>query len=230
VRSVDHSTGTGWCVEPATVLPADPARAARWHRWGRALRWSAAASFVITVPVAGWAVVATLPVVVGGLVVQPTYAGAVLAALGSAAAVVGSLAGLRAEDLGARPGSRRWYVRWPVNALKAVAVVVAWCAAGITLWCGTFSSDLRVLDPPSAGGCRVAVLQDLGGGTIAVLPPGATRPEAVGSYASDDGYEPISRGTYALTWDGETAELGLRGTEHDRVQQDGAERIDCSVF
>lgn len=230
MRTVDHSTGAGWWVEPATALPADPVRAARWHRRGRALRWSAGALFVLTLPVARWALAGTLPVVVGDLVVQPTYAGAVLALLGSLAAVVGSLAGLRAEDLCARPGSRRWYVRWPVNALKAAALVVAWCAAVVTFWFGTFSSDLRVLDPASAGGCRVAVLQDLGGGTVAVLAPGTTRPEAVGSYRSDDGYAPISSGTYVLTWDGETAELELRGTEHAPVWQDGAERVECSAF
>jgi hypothetical protein len=173
-------------------------------------------------------VVAALPVVAGDLVVQPTYAGAALAVLGGVAATVGSLMGSRAEDLGARPGSRRWYVRWPVNALKAAAVVVAWCAAVVTFWTGTLSSDLRVIDPASAGGCRVAVLQDLWGGTIAVLPPGTSRPEAVGSYRSDDGYEPITRDTYALTWDGEIAELELRGTEDAPVWQDGGQRIDCS--
>jgi hypothetical protein len=115
-----------------------------------------------------------------------------------------------------------------VNALKAVVLVTAWGAAVVTFWCGTLSSDLRVIDPASSGGCRVAVLQDLWGGTVAVLPPGASRPDAVGVYGSDDGYEPITRGTYALTWDGEVAELELRGTEHARVWQDGGERIDCA--
>ena len=226
---MDRTTSAEWSAEPAGALPADPDRAARWRR-GCALRWSAGVLFVASVPVARWAVAGALPVVAGDLVVQPTYAGAALAALGSIAATVGSLVGSRAEDLGARPGSRRWCVRWPVNALKAVALVVAWCAAVVTFWFGTLSSDLRVIDPASAGGCRVAVLQDLWGGTVAVLPPGASRPEAVGSYRSDDGYEPITRGTYALTWDGETAELELRGTENARVWQDGGQQIDCSPW
>lgn len=224
---MDSSTGAGWLVAPPAAATHDPVGARRWFRRGRGLRCSAGVLFLTTVPVARWALAETLPVVVGDLVVQPTYVGAALALLGSVAAVVGSLAGFRAQDLGARPGSRRWYVRWPVNAAKAAALVVAWCAAVVTFWFGTFSADLRVLDPASAGGCRVAVLQGLGSGTIAVLPPGRIRPEEVGSYRADDAYTPISHGTFALTWDGETAHLELRGTEHAQVWEDGGGRIEC---
>ncbi len=226
---MERTTGVTSSVEVAGSLAADRERAARWHRWGCALRWSAGVLLLAGVPVARWAVSGPLPVVAGDLVVQPTYAGAALAVLGSVAAAAGSLVGSRAEDLGARPRSRRWYVRWPVNVLKAVALVAAWCTAVVTFWFGTLSSDLRVIDPASAGGCRVAVLQDLWGGTVAVLPPGALRPEVVGSYSSNDGYEPITHGTYALTWDGEIAELQLRGTEHAPVWRDGGQRIVCSA-
>lgn len=227
MRRVDASTGAGWLIAPASALPDDPASAARWHRRARTLRWSAGALLLTTLPVARWALTDRLPVVLGDLVVQPTYAGAALAALGSTGAVLGALAELRAQDVGARAGSRRWSVRWPVNACKALVVAVAWCAAVVAFWSGSFSSDLRVLDPASASGCRVAVLEGLGGGTVAVLAPGATTPVRVGTYSADDGYAPVSRGAYALAWDGEVAHLDLRGTADAPVWFDDGEPIDC---
>lgn len=209
--------------------PTDPVRAGRCRRRAFVLRCCAAALFLATVPVAGWALTANLPTVVGDVVVQPTYAGAMLAALGSAAAVAGMLAEATAQELGAPHGGRRWFVRWPVNAAKAAVLVVAWCAALVAFVVGALTADLRVLDPASAGGCRVAIVENLSGGTITVLPPGESRPQVVGGYSSDDGYQPITNRTYTLTWHGETADLTLHGTEQAQVWQDGGEAIDCTV-
>lgn len=202
-------------------------RAARLRRRARGLRWCAAALLTATVGVAWWAVGDALPVVIGDLVVGPALVGPLAALLGSGAALTAAMTEARAQASGARPGSGRWFVRWPVNVVKACVLAVGWLGAVVSFVVGVLDDDVRVLEPASERGCRVVVVQHLWGGTIHVLPRGTVRPPEVGSYGADDGYQPVSRATFDLSWTGETGSLVLRGAPGMQVWQHGAETVDC---
>jgi hypothetical protein len=90
---------------------------------------------------------------------------------------------------------------------------------GVFLVClgGAFSdmgSSYRVLDPPAANGCRAVVREHsfLFAGSGAVY---AVRFGGIGSrtssWTTDDGYEPVARGSYTLSWDGSDGVLNLFG-------------------
>lgn len=104
------------------------------------------------------------------------------------------------------------------------------CCVGVGLVDAT--SNWAVLQPGSAQGCRVVVEERsfllLGSGVVHVLPPGERRPRPVASYVADDGYRPVTVGTWSLRWDEETAHLRLWGTEHQPVF-DGDVSVPCAA-
>jgi hypothetical protein len=177
------------------------------------LRWTAAAGFLLAVAVAWWSTEDHLPLVVGGVVVRPLVVGPVVALVATVAAAGGAAAGLAAEEVGAAPGSRRWYVRWPIDLAKAALLGAGWVAAGVAFLMGAAAGDPRLLDPPSPGGCRVLVVEKAFQSTIHLLPAGSFRAVPVRDYLGEAGPAPITLGAHELTWQGETAGLVLLGAQ-----------------
>ncbi|MGV8910650.1 MAG: hypothetical protein ACOH1Y_16860 [Propionicimonas sp.] len=141
-------------------------------------------------------------IVLAGVVVRPPgVGGALLAAAG--------LLGVAHKIL--RSGATSSPVR-RVRVLPRVAcavVVVAAVASVAQASILDIVSEYYVLEPASAGGCRVVVDQRsfllLGSGVIHVLPAGEVLTREVSDYIADDGYRPFGLGTYQLTWQGEEA-------------------------
>lgn len=82
---------------------------------------------------------------------------------------------------------------------------------------GAFSdlgASYRVLDPPAANGCRAVVREFsflfAGRGDVYVVKFGGIGLRA-SSWTTDDGYEPVARGSYTLDWDGNVGVLNLIG-------------------
>lgn len=92
-------------------------------------------------------------------------------------------------------------------------------ASAVCLIClgGAFSdlgASYRVLDPPAANGCR-AVAREFsflfaGRGDAYAVRFGWIGLRA-SSWTTDDGYEPVARGSYTLDWDGNDGVLNLIG-------------------
>ncbi len=200
-------------VEVPTGLASstDPQGARLRQCWARALRWTAAATFVLSVGVAWWAVEDDLPFVVGDVVVRPLLIGPAFAALATMAALAAAATGLAAHERGAAAGSRRWFVRWPVNLAKAGLLVAGWTGAAVAFLMGAAAGEPYLLDPPSPAGCRVLVVEHAYGAAAYVLPAGSFRAYPVWSDSGAAGLAPISLGRHALSWLGESADLELRG-------------------
>jgi hypothetical protein len=82
---------------------------------------------------------------------------------------------------------------------------------------GAFSdlgASYRVLDPPAANGCRAVVREFsflfAGRGDVYAVRFGGIGLRA-SSWTTDDGYEPVARGSYTLDWDGNVGVLNLIG-------------------
>lgn len=234
----------GTLSEPDQERAADPPRvvdlprlvdlhrAVVLHRWSRVLRWSAATLMVLPVPVVVWALKIDEPVVVARFLVEPLLVGPALAGVATVVAVCAAMVGLSAQEAGASPGSRRWFVRWPVNLAKFALLVVAWAGAGLAFLVGAFSGEAHLLSPTSPGGCRVVVVEHAyGGAALYVAPAGSFRSRPAGE-VRDAGAAPVSRGSYDLTWDGETADLVLRGVSDSAWPERGAPAeavVDCAA-
>ncbi|VTR76089.1 hypothetical protein [Cellulomonas hominis] len=220
--------------EPDPDLPADPRRATVLLRWSRVLRWSAAAMLLLPVAAAAWAVEIREPVVVAAwFVASPLVVGLALAVAATVVALGAAAVGLAAQEVGAPPGSRRWYVRWPVNTAKLALLLAGWAGAGLAFLFGLGLGDAHLLRPTSAGGCRVIVVERAYGGVdVYAAPAGAFRSRPVED-VYDSGWAPVSLGTYDLTWDGETADLVLRGMSFSlRPEDDAPARavVDCEAL
>lgn len=194
------------------------------------LRWTAASSFLVSVAVAQWAVADHLPLVVGDVVVRTVILGPATAALVTVLALAAAATELAAQEVGSTPGSRRWWVRVPVNLGKAALLVAGWSAACVSCLLGLGAGDPRLLDPPSPAGCRVLVAERAYGSSVHLLPPGAYRALPVGDARGGAGHAPISLGSFALTWTGESADLVLRGAAPGYGTPVPSERmtLDCS--
>jgi hypothetical protein len=169
------------------------------------------------------------PLVVGGVVVAPATVAALLAGTGTLAAFIAWGTEMAAQDVGARPGSSRWFVRWPVNLGKAVLPVVGWGATAVVALFVASPGAARVLDPVSDAGCRVVLREGYSAGTVMLLPPGSVWPVEVDAYRWDDGSGPVALDGAALRWDGEVARLELRGTPFDPVTPSEPLRLDCAA-
>ncbi|GAA3634947.1 hypothetical protein GCM10022223_61660 [Kineosporia mesophila] len=130
-----------------------------------------------------------------------------------------------------RRGHRARRLRW-----RIVAGAITTCAVGagvlaflITAFLDMFTT-YTVLPQHGADGCRVVVGERsvllMGEGAIYVLPAGSHSPREVNSYFADDGYRPITFGTYRLTWNGDIAELTVWGMRDQPVDY-ASEPLSC---
>jgi hypothetical protein len=193
--------------EPAEP-EADPVRAARLARRAQRLRRCTAVGFAATVACAVPAEVGFRAVLPGGYVPRLWHLTVLLAVLATGCACAAVAAGVGARDHGHPPGDRTWWVRWPINLVKTLVPLIAWCAAGVSVLAGAFLST-TVLEPASAGGCRVVVDAeggyDGGWGTVFLLPAGAVRAVPVGDYSFTGG----THRTAEATWAGESVTIRL---------------------
>lgn len=170
---------------------------------------------LVVVIAASWAVEAkgsTLVVgpilVVGDFVLRPWCALVVLLAI----AGLFLLAAVRRRPKRPSAGSR-WFLFGGAVCMGLVMPAATVSTAFVAL--AGVGDSYHVLAPASAGGCRVVVRESsllLGGsGTVYLLPVGAFQPREANSYRADDGYRPVTFGTYSLRWSGETAHVELQG-------------------
>ena len=185
-----------------------------------------ALTLVVVVPSAVWHQV----LVIDALVADPADAAPALFGAG----VLVGLAGLVVSGLDRhRRRSSSAAVAAGPGLGKAAAVSLLVAAAGVVAafdWFFSYGSDAVVLDPASAGGCRVVVEEHSflmsGSGTVFVLPADDLVARRVSRYTTDDGYRPVEAGSYSLTWSGERGYLEVSGTGVDPVWPRGHE-IDC---
>ncbi|WP_323095425.1 hypothetical protein [Intrasporangium sp. YIM S08009] len=185
-----------------------------------------ALALVVVVPSVVWHQV----LVVGGWVTDPADAAPGLFVAGVLVGLTGLVVSgidrhrrrTAGEAVPGRPSGGR------VTAV-VLLVVTAGVVAGVD-WLFSYGSDAVVLEPASAGGCRVVVEERSflmsGGGTVFVLPAGDLVARRVGRYTTDDGYLPVEAGSYSLTWSGESGYLEVSGSQVDPVWPGGHE-IDC---
>lgn len=142
--------------------------------------------------------------------------------------VLAALSLLAARRVSPQPPRTRQPAR-PLSLAVGAAVATGLLATGAAALTAAVAvsdsiSDYHLLKPASAGGCRVLVEERsallLGSGTVYLLPAGARVARETNSYSADDGYRPITFGTYSLRWRGETAHLELKGTQHQPVEFD----------
>lgn len=192
---------------------------ARRAHGARALGWLGVGLLVSTVVVAAAARGLDGPVVLAGVVPRRWHVVGVLLAAALVALAAAALARLSAEP-GVRPSRARRWASGVGVAVLSCAAVGSFGVVGLTDAITTY----HVLSPASPGGCRIVVgeraLLLLGSGTVYVLPPGERFPRGVAEYGADDGYRPITFGTYRLSWRGEVATLELSGTAHQPVDYD----------
>lgn len=183
---------------------------------------------VAVIAAAAWSLEATPPVLVlGDVVPRPWHPLLVLLALAGASLLAAAL--LRRRQLGApRPAAPRWL---PVGRAACIGLLATAAAAATAIASVVDGiSDFHVLEPASASGCRVVVEERsallLGSGVVYLLPSGAREAREVASYSADDGYRPVTFGTYSLRWRGDIAHLELHGSRHQPVSYD-AEPLAC---
>jgi hypothetical protein len=176
-----------------------------------------------------WAAREQTPVVLAGVPADPRPVAALAALAGTVAAFVAAASETAAQDVGARPGSSRWFVRWPINLGKAALPVAGWGATAVVVLVVAVDGDVRVLDPPSRAGCRVLVREGYSAGRVLLLPPGTVRPVEVDGYGWDDGPGPVALGAATVRWQGEVARLELDATRFDAVSPAGPLRLDCGA-
>lgn len=170
----------------------------------------------------GAAVVASIPaptdelLVILGKVRRPWNVSAqLLGAAGVACWVyIFGWAATRADDT---PSPRRLRRRIAIVSLMIAAVFLVGRATLIDGLVSTY----HVLEPAGSDGCRVVVEERtfllLGSGAVHALPAGDLTTHEVDDFMADDGYRPVTLGTYSLEWQGNEAHLVLRGHPHAPV-------------
>ena len=156
------------------------------------------------------------PLVLGPLAIaDPWYVVVlVLAALGVALLTLARRVRREAEVAGVRSARSRARVV-VVTAVSVLAVALGVAAGALSTLLALVDTSY-LLDPASPGGARVLVVQHsfllMGSGDVYLVEPGDPVPRAFRSYQTDDGYDPIAAGDYALSWQGETPNLSIGGT------------------
>ncbi len=134
-------------------------------------------------------------VVVGSTVV-PTWAAAPALLLAGTAVRLG----LRASRVPTPSPEGRW--RWSLPTVTACA----WVLVPLTAVANGFGGPTYVVvEPAGSGGCRAVVAESsfflTGSGTVHVAGRWGPFAPEVGSYSTDDGFQPVSTGSYSVTWD-----------------------------
>lgn len=153
------------------------------------------------------------PVVLGSFVPRYWHLAVILTVAGLAALAASSYRRLVNEVEGrSRP---RGLLRRVGVVLTTLTVLLVAAAALVPLSLGAAITTYHVLSPRGPDGCRIVVAEDtfllLGSGRVFVLPAGAHQARQVAQFTTDDGYRPVSLGTYRLTWTGSEADLALWG-------------------
>ena len=153
------------------------------------------------------------PVVLGSFVPRYWHLAGIVTLVGTAALVAGSYRRLENEAQGrSRP---RGLLRRAGVVLTTLTVLLVAAIALIPVSLGAAVTTYHVLKPRGPDGCRIVVAEDafllLGSGRVFVLPAGARQVRQVTQFTTDDGYRPVSLGTYRLTWIGSKADLALWG-------------------
>ncbi|WP_432492934.1 hypothetical protein [Kineococcus gypseus] len=156
------------------------------------------------------------PIVLASYVPRRWHLVAPLAIGGTIALISAAVHRVHALELAARRPGRR-VLRTVGLALATTATLLASGIAALSIGLLDAVSGYHVLSPTSAQGCRVLVAEDtfllLGSGRVFLVPPGSRSPRQVATFSADDGYAPITSGTYRLTWNGSTADLDIWGSE-----------------
>lgn len=146
-------------------------------------------------------------VVVGSTVI-PVWAAAPALVLAGTAARVG-LGAYRAP----RPGPECWW-RWALPAGTAAAWVLVPLTAAVD---GFGGPSYVVTEPAGSGGCRAVVVETsflfAGSGTVHVVGGWGPFAPQVSRYATDDGFRPMTTGSYSVSWDHqlESGSLSISG-------------------
>ena len=153
------------------------------------------------------------PVVLGSFVPRYWHLAGIFTLAGTATLAAGSSLRLGNEAQGrSRP---RGFLRRAGVVLATLAVLLVSVTALIPIGLGAAVTSYHVLAPRGSDGCRVVVAEDtfllLGSGRVFVLSAGAHEARQVARFTTDDGYRPVSLGTYRLTWTGSEADLTLWG-------------------
>ena len=153
------------------------------------------------------------PVVLGSFVPRYWHLAGILTLAGTAGLAAGSYRRLMNEEQGrSRP---RGLLRRAGVVLTTLTVLLVAAVALIPVSLGAAVTTYHVLSPRGPDGCRIVVAEDtfllLGSGRVFVLPAAAHQARQVAQFTTDDGYRPVSLGTYRLTWTGSKADLALWG-------------------
>ncbi|MGO4601625.1 hypothetical protein [Terrabacter sp. 2YAF2] len=109
----------------------------------------------------------------------------------------------------------------PGRRLTVGLLVVGAGVATAFSWAFDTGSTSVVVNPSSAGGCRVVVQERSfllsGSGAVFVLPAHGVVARRVSRYSTDDGYRPVAAGSFTLTWAGERGHLEVSGSGVDPV-------------
>lgn len=159
------------------------------------------------------------PIVLGSFVPRYWQLAGALTAAGIAALAVGSCLRMVGEEGGRL--SPRGVLRRSGVVLATLAVVLVAAAALVPISLAAATTSYHVLTPSGPDGCRIVVAEDtfllLGSGRIFVLGAGSLQAREVGRFDTDDGYRPISLGTYRLSWNGVQGDLSLWGEDNAPV-------------
>lgn len=100
-----------------------------------------------------------------------------------------------------RPARQSWW-RWVPPTVTAAAWVLVPLTAASNVIGGP---SYVVVEPAGSGGCRAIVVESAflftGSGTVHVAGGWGPFAPQVGSYRTDDGLQPVSTGSYSVSWD-----------------------------
>lgn len=188
------------------------------------------AALVTAVALASWTRDWVEPVVVAGFVPRRWHAVGAVMLVGFGLLVSAALVRAASDDRVAEAPRRPLLRRVAAGAVTTLAVLGSATGFAVVSLSDAVTT-FHVLEPASDTGCRVVVAENslllMGSGAVYVLPSGTHRPHLKASYVADDGYRPISAGTYRLRWDASTAHLTLWGTQDQPIVDYDAPPLPC---
>ncbi|MFH8727385.1 hypothetical protein [Streptomyces termitum] len=124
------------------------------------------------------------------------------------------------------PGAGRAVPRRVARGVLTTGAALG-CALGAL---GELGADYHVLSPTGPGGCTAVVREEAfllaGSGEVYAVGPSGIAWGPSGSWRTDDGYRPVARGTYELSWGPSDGALLVMGSSVDPVM-DGLHGVDC---